>query len=88
MAVFSKKLPPKTFVAGRVAMTCCANDIQLIGHLCGYNMPLKIKNKGWVHLRARIHYLSENENDEPQIVLELLKIKEIPEIENPVVSLQ
>ena len=50
--------------------------------------PLKIKNKGWVHLRTRIHYLSENENDEPQIVLELLKIKEIPEIENPVVSLQ
>ena len=88
MTVTSKNLPENTFVAGRLAMTCCANDIQLIGHLCGYNMPLKIKNKGWVHLRARIHYLSENENDEPQIVLELLKIKEIPEIENPVVSLQ
>ena len=88
MTVTSKNLPENTFVAGRLAMTCCANDIQLIGHLCGYNTPLKIKNKGWVHLRARIHYLSENENEEPQIVLELLKIKEIEEIENPVVSLQ
>lgn len=88
MTVTSKNLPENTFVAGRLAMTCCANDIQLIGHLCGYNSPLKIKNKGWVHLRARIHYLSENENDEPQIVLELLKINEIPEIQNPVVSLQ
>lgn len=88
MTVTSKNLPENTFVAGRLAMTCCANDIQLIGHLCCYNSPLKIKNKGWVHLRARIHYLSENENDEPQIVLELLKIKEIEEIENPVVSLQ
>ncbi len=88
MTVTSKNLPENTFVAGRLAMTCCANDIQLIGHLCGYNTPLKIKNKGWVHLRARIHYLSENENDEPQIILELLKIKEIPEIAEPVVSLQ
>ena len=88
MTVTSKNLPDNTFVAGRLAMTCCANDIQLIGHLCGYNSPLKIKNKGWVHLRARIHYLAENENEEPQIVLELLKINEIPEIQNPVVSLQ
>lgn len=88
MTVTSKNLRENTFVAGRLAMTCCANDIQLIGHLCGYNAPVKIKNKGWVHLRARVHYLSENENDEPQIVLELLRMNEIPEIENPVVSLQ
>ena len=88
MTVTSKNLPENTFVAGRLAMTCCANDIQLIGHLCGYNTPVKIKNKGWVHLRARIHYFTDDETGEPQIVLELLKMNEIPEIENPVVSLQ
>ena len=84
----SKQLPDDTFVAGRLAMTCCANDIQLIGHLCSSDKPLKLKNKAWVHLRARIHYLSENEQDEPQIILEYLKSEPITEIENPVVSLQ
>lgn len=88
MTVLSSKLPENTFVAGRLAMTCCANDIQLIGHLCSSDKPLKLKNKGWVHLRARIHYLSENEQDEPQIILEYLKSEPIAEIENPVVSLQ
>lgn len=88
MTVLSSKLPENTFVAGRLAMTCCANDIQLIGHLCSSDKPLKLKNKGWVHLRARIHYLSENEQDEPQIILEYLKSEPITEIENPVVSLQ
>lgn len=88
MTVLSSKLPENTFVAGRLAMTCCANDIQLIGHLCSSDKPLKLKNKAWVHLRARIHYLSENEQDEPQIILEYLKSEPITEIENPVVSLQ
>lgn len=88
MTVLSSKLPENTFVAGRLAMTCCANDIQLIGHLCSSDKPLKLKNKAWVHLRARIHYLSEDEQDEPQIILEYLKSEPITEIENPVVSLQ
>lgn len=88
MTVTSENLPENTFVAGRLAMTCCENDIQLVGHLCGYNQPIVVKNKSWVHLRARIHYLAENEADEPQIILELLKIENIDEIENPVVSLQ
>lgn len=88
MTAMAKGLPENTFVAGRLAMTCCANDIQLIGHLCAYNFPLEIKNNGWARIRARICYLRENEGEEPQIVLELLKFKEIPEIENPVVSLQ
>lgn len=88
MTVLSSKLPENTFVAGRLAMTCCANDIQLIGHLCSSDKPLKLKNKAWAHLRARIHYLSENEQGEPQIILEYLKSEPIAEIENPVVSLQ
>ena len=32
MVVMSNKLPANTFIAGRLAMTCCDNDIQLYGH--------------------------------------------------------
>lgn len=86
MTVLSKKLPPETFVAGRLAMTCCANDIQLIGHLCTYK-NLKLKNQGWIHLRAKMHYLESDDGRDPQIILETLSCYDIDEIENPVVSL-
>ena len=88
MTMISKQLPKNTFVAGRLAMTCCANDIQLIGHLCSYSAEQAkyIENKGWAHIKAKVHYLDVGE-DEPQLVFELLDIKKIPEIAEPVVSL-
>ena len=87
MTVTSRKLPKNTFIAGRLAMTCCANDIQLLGHLCALNQPMPVVNKQWIHLRARVHYLDEQGKEEPQIVLEYLSSHEIPEIAEPVVSL-
>lgn len=88
MTMTSKQLPENTFVAGRLAMTCCANDIQLIGHLCSYSKEQadKVVNKGWAHIKAKVHYLDVGES-EPQLVFELLDIKKIPEIAEPVVSL-
>jgi hypothetical protein len=87
MAVLSDRLPPNTFVAGRLAMTCCADDIQLVGHLCASQNPIKLKNKQWIHLRARIHYMREYPNSQPEIILELLRYEEIEEIDEPIVSL-
>ena len=87
MVIKNKKLPPNTFVAGRLAMTCCADDIQLIGHLCASQKPVDFNNKDWAHVRARIHYIQEREDLEPEIIFELLRISKIDEIENPVVSL-
>lgn len=87
MTVTDVQLPPNTFVAGRLAMTCCADDIQLVGHLCASEKPITVKNKEWAHIRARVHYLAENPQDEPQIILELLKIEKIDEIEKPIVEL-
>ncbi|MBQ7643232.1 MAG: hypothetical protein IJS67_04950 [Clostridia bacterium] len=86
MCVTSKQLPKNTFVAGRLAMTCCANDIQLIGHLCACKAPVSLKDRQWLHLRAKMHY-SSAPNGEVQIVLEMLSFKPIPEISDPVVSL-
>lgn len=77
MAVFSKKLPPKSFIAGRLAMTCCADDIQLIGHLCAYSGSIHLKNESWVHIKARIHYMNFRGNPEEQVVLELMSLEEI-----------
>ena len=78
MAVFDRKLPPKSFVAGRLAMTCCVDDIQLIGHLCAYDGNLKLKNKTWIHLKAIAHYMSFKGSNGDQLVFEAVEISEIP----------
>ena len=76
MALFSNELPPKTFVAGRGALTCCMDDIQTIGHLCSYQDGDNIKPESWILLTAKIHYLDFN--GERRLVLEYLKSRELP----------
>ena len=79
MATFARSLPPKSFVAGRMAMTCCADDIQLIGHLCAYKGDLHLKNKTWIKLKAAIHYMKFRGSEEEQIILDALEITPIPD---------
>lgn len=80
-------LPPSTVVIARQAMTCCVNDIQLIGHLLSYNTDFALKEKDWIDLTARIHYVTNPNDNEPTLVLEALDMKIIPEIENSVLNL-
>jgi uncharacterized membrane protein YcgQ (UPF0703/DUF1980 family) len=90
MAVFDRKLPPKSFIAGRLAMTCCVDDIQLIGHLCAYKGDLTLKNKGWIHLKAIIHYLKFRGAKEEQLVFEMVEATPIvaPDDEFALVTLR
>lgn len=76
MALFSNELPPKTFVAGRGALTCCMDDIQTIGHLCAYTDSDSIEPESWIMLTARVHYMDFQ--GETRIVLEYLDSKELP----------
>ncbi|MGN1042507.1 MAG: GTP-binding protein [Christensenellales bacterium] len=88
-AAISRGFPPNTFVAGRQAMTCCAADIQFIGHLCAYDNRFKVKNKSWIYLTARIHYIEVPGIPEEQIVLEAMDIQPVapPPEEEQVISL-
>ncbi len=66
--------PNNTFVAGRQAMTCCADDIQFLGHLCVFDDRFSVKDMEWIHLVARIHYIDVEELGEDQIVFEAVDI--------------
>ena len=46
-------LPRKTYVFGRYAMTCCADDIGGIGFICRYKEKFP-KEKEWFYLNAKI----------------------------------
>ena len=89
MAVFDRKLPPKSFVAGRLAMTCCADDIQLMGHLCTYKGDVHVENKSWIHLKAVIRYLKYRGAKEEQLIFELIDYTKIqaPSEEDALVTL-
>lgn len=54
MAVKSKKLPPKTFLAGRYLMTCCAEDITFAGLACQWDKPLDFESKDWFVITAKV----------------------------------
>ncbi|MBR3771395.1 MAG: GTPase [Clostridium sp.] len=56
-----KKFPKGTFVPGRFAMTCCADDIAFFGFVCKgakehYEMVDALNNRDWVMVTAKIKH--------------------------------
>lgn len=43
------------FVPGRMAMTCCADDMAFLGYACKYDQCSKLTNKDWVEVTATVH---------------------------------
>jgi uncharacterized membrane protein YcgQ (UPF0703/DUF1980 family) len=42
------------FVPGRMAMTCCADDMTFLGYLCRYEQASKLENRDWITITARV----------------------------------
>ncbi len=43
------------FVSGRMAMTCCADDMAFLGYACKYDKCSELANKDWVEVTATVH---------------------------------
>ncbi|MDE7323382.1 MAG: GTPase [Lachnospiraceae bacterium] len=43
------------FVPGRMAMTCCADDMAFLGYACKYDKCSELTNKDWVEVTATVH---------------------------------
>lgn len=46
--------PKDFFVPGRLAMTCCADDMAFLGFVCEYDKTNELEEKSWVKVRATI----------------------------------
>lgn len=44
--------PQNYFVPGRLAMTCCADDMAFLGYACEYEKCKNLKEKDWVKVKA------------------------------------
>ncbi len=53
--VMKPRLPgAKVFVPGRMAMTCCANDMTFLGYVCKSSDAPKLKQDEWVDVTAKV----------------------------------
>lgn len=51
-----RSFPSKTFLPGRMAMTCCADDTTFLGYICKSAYAPKLKPGQWVKVRAKIGF--------------------------------
>ena len=76
MAYHPKELKKdNAFVAGRKAMTCCAEDIAFVGFPCEYDDQAKIKDKSWIRVTAKVKSMMNRQTGEPSPVMIALKVE-------------
>lgn len=54
MVLKPEKFPKGYFVPGRMAMTCCADDMAFLGFACEYDGADKLTQKQWVKVKASV----------------------------------
>ncbi len=54
MVLRPEGFPDNYFVPGRLAMTCCADDMAFLGFACEYEGSASLKHKEWVEVTATI----------------------------------
>ncbi len=81
-----KNFPEDYFVPGRLAMTCCADDMAFLGFACEYEGTKELKEKSWIKVRAKVarEYWPDYGGEGP--VLHAIKVEETKEPENPIIS--
>lgn len=55
------------FIPGRMAMTCCADDMAFLGYICKSGRARELKNRQWVQVRAtlRLEYHEDYQGKGP-----------------------
>ena len=52
MVLIPPEFPKNRFVPGRMAMTCCAEDMAFLGYVCEFSGAASLKERDWVKLTA------------------------------------
>lgn len=48
--------PEGYFVPGRMAMTCCADDMAFLGYACKYDKESELEQKAWIKVTAEVKF--------------------------------
>lgn len=80
-------LPKNYFVAGRPAMTCCADDIVFMGVICKSKEAKRLENRDTIELLFTVvdEYRSDYGGNGPVLYAE--KLEKIPPLASPIVQM-
>jgi len=81
MVLKPEEFPDNRFVPGRMAMTCCAEDMQFLGFACEYDKVDSLKEKEWVLVTAKVvkQYVAEYQGEGPVLVATSVEKTTAPE---------
>lgn len=86
MVMHPDSFPKGFFVPGRMAMTCCANDMTFLGYACKDADDTVYPERTWVRVRARVAYEMFSEYEKEGIVLYAKSVTKTSQPEDPVVN--
>ncbi len=78
--------PKGYFVPGRMAMTCCAQDMQFLGYACQYPDTDKLKEKNWVRVTAKVRSGEFGPYEGEGIILDAVKVEPVEEPADAVIN--
>ena len=86
MVLIPPEFPKGYFIPGRMAMTCCAEDMAFLGFACEYDGVSGLKDRQWVEVTAKIakEYFSDYQGEGP--VLKAISVKETAKPKEEVIS--
>ncbi|WP_026663393.1 GTP-binding protein [Butyrivibrio proteoclasticus] len=86
MVLKPEEFPDNRFVPGRMAMTCCAQDMQFLGFACEYDDVKSLVEKDWVLVTAKVvkEYVPEYQGEGP--VLKAISVEKTSAPDNQVID--
>lgn len=86
MVLHPQNFPAGYFVPGRMAMTCCADDMAFLGYACKYDDADSLEQKSWVKVTAKVavEYFEDYGKEGP--VLHAIKVEPAKKPKNEVIS--
>ncbi|MBR5361631.1 MAG: GTPase [Lachnospiraceae bacterium] len=86
MVLHPPQFPAGYFVPGRMAMTCCAEDIAFLGYACKYDREADLANRQYIRVRAKVNieYFEDYGKEGP--VLEAISIEPTSKPKEEVIS--
>lgn len=81
-----EEFPKGYFIPGRMAMTCCAEDMAFLGFACEYDKADTLAEKQWVRVTAKIarEYFADYDGEGP--VLKAVSVEQTKAPGEPVIS--
>lgn len=86
MVLKPDEFPKGYFVPGRMAMTCCADDMAFLGYACEYSQASSLHPKEWVKVKAvfKKEYFEDYQGEGP--VLHAISVEKTKAPKNEVIS--